>query len=270
MRKPLVAVLGCGPSGLLAAYALEQYSLPYAIFSKPFKSPLGGAQYSHVAIPGLHDQNEPEVMLTYKVDGDAETYHAKVYGDQVVPFVSFDNVSDGKQVPAWNLHKMYDTLWDMLEGKVNRLDIDPLRVEQMVAGFDLVISSIHLPAVCRASVDPAVGHGFKSQTVRIYNSALDENLSDNTIWYEGTRDHSYYRMSKIFGVGSTEWGANAPLPPLGDGVRTVNKPIWTDCDCFEGSNFLKVGRFGTWQKGILTYHAYNAVIDKLMEMGVER
>ena len=280
IRKPMVAILGCGPTGLLAAHACRMRSVPFVIFSRKQKSKLGGAQFSHIPIPGIH---EPEAShkLTYIVEGDAATYAQKVYGglDQV-PFVSFDNVSDGMVVEAWPLVQTYDRLWEWYSGEIVDVTLDPLRVMQFskVNPFDITFCSIHATQVCLGRVDPSTTHFFQSQAIRILNEPLNPNLPDMTIQYDGTKEHSYYRMSKIFGVGSTEWGARASLPPgLGDRLINVNKPIGTNCDCHEEAqdhpdffpNLIKIGRFGTWKKGVLTMHAYNTVIDALARMGVQ-
>lgn len=269
MKKPLTAVLGCGPSGLLSAYALESHGVPFAIFSKKDKSIIGGAQFSHIGIPGIHDDLTPEVMLTYKVDGDPETYQDKVYGERDVEFVSHSKQKDGTQVPAWNLIKMYDKLWDLYEDRIINTELDATRVSNLAKGFELTISSVHATRICWGRFDPEVHHTFSSQTVRLYNEAIDPSLADNTIWYDGTMDHSWYRMSKIFGVGSTEWSIKAPLPPLEGKFKSVDKPLSTNCDCHQ-DRVLRVGRFGAWKKGLLTYHSYNAVVDHLVEMGMER
>lgn len=119
----------------------------------------------------------------------------------------------------------------------------------------------------------SVGHVFREQPVKILNEALDASLPDNTVMYDGTKEHSYYRMSRIFGVGSTEWGASSPTPPV-ENLRTVNKPIWSNCDCYQEDlgggvpAIIRIGRFGTWKKGELTFHAFNRVIDTLAKVGV--
>lgn len=255
MRKPFVAILGCGPSGLLAAYAADMAGVPFVIMSQKRKSRLGGAQYSHIPIPGITD-NDPDVKLTYQVRGTAEQYQRKVYGDQRVPFVSFDKVENGKIVPAWNLPKIYDELWRMYEPRIVDMTINPLLAMRVTQGpFDAAFSTVPLPAICLSTVDMSIGHVFRSQPIVIANDTLDPNLEDNTILYDGTREHSYYRMSKIFGVGSTEWGAGSPTPPIS--TVTVTKPIWTNCDCHPAIN--RIGRFGSWEKGQLTFHAYRAM-----------
>jgi hypothetical protein len=204
-------------------------------------------------------------MLTYRVRGSGEEYQKKVYGESSVPFVSIKNVTDGKEVPAWNLRQIYERLWDVYGKLVVETEISPEFMEKMSAGhpFDVIFSSVPLSAICRATIDMDVQHSFRSQPVRIHNAALWEDMPNNTIVYDGTEEHSYYRMSKIFGVGSTEWGATAPLPPVS--TKTVSKPIATNCNCFPWVQ--RIGRFGAWTKGVLTMHAFNSVVDTLRVWG---
>jgi threonine dehydrogenase-like Zn-dependent dehydrogenase len=278
MNKPLVCIVGCGPSGLLAAHACAMRDVPFVILSKKHKSKLGGAQYSHIAIPGIHDEGQAD-MLTYRVEGDADTYKRKVYGDQRVPFVSFDNVKDGLEVLAWPLVEMYDILWQMYSDKIVDYSVDARRLSILAftGGFDLVLCSAPAPAMCLGTINPSVMHGFTDQPIFLVNEAIDSNLPDNTIIYDGTSDHSWYRMSKIFGQGGTEWGAGSPKPPI-EGLRIIAKPVMTNCDCHLSDQtdesgvplgVVRIGRFGTWQKGELTFHAYNRVIDVLSKWGIE-
>jgi hypothetical protein len=242
------------------------------------KSPIGGAQFSHIPIPGIHEYDDPDAKLTYRVTGDGETYHEKVYGKLPVPFVSFDKVTDGQVVGAWNLRHMYDKLWEMYSGKIVNVEIDPRLAGGFTTGFDLVVSSVPLKAICTTTLydHPQQGpmHWFRDQVVRIYNEAIDPNLPDNTIWYNGEEVNSWYRMSLIFGTGSTEWGMHGRVPPL-PGLVTVNKPIETNCDCYTEDlsagvpSIVRVGRYGTWSKGILSFHGYNETVDILTRMGVE-
>jgi hypothetical protein len=257
MRKPLVAILGCGPSGLLAAHACWLNDIPFVIFSRKRKSNLGGAQFSHIPIPGLYEEEDAS-KLTYHVEGDAETYQRKVYGSSDIPFVSFDNVVEGQVVQAWPLRDSYETLWDRFEDSIVDLDISPVRARSFGDPFDLTFSSLHLKTICLGRMGSGINHWFRDQPVRIANEAINPNIPDNSIWYDGTKDHSWYRQSRIFGVGSTEWGGSSPLPPVED-VRTVVKPIDTNCDCHP--NLIRIGRFGAWKKGLLTSHAYGTVVD---------
>jgi hypothetical protein len=273
VKKPLAGILGCGPSGLLAAHACAMRGVEFVIFSKAMKSRLGGAQFSHIPIPGIHEYDDPDVKLTYKVTGDAATYQEKVYGGTNVPFVSFDNVTDGQVVPAWNLRYMNDRLWEMYSAKIVNVEVDYTFALGLTKAFDIVFSAIPTWALCQG-IDAGVMHAFREQTVRIYNEAIDPSLPDNMIWYNGDRENSWYRMSRLFGVGSTEWGSHSAKPPLPN-IVTVNKPIWTNCDCLQKDlgggvpAVVRIGRFGTYEKGKLTMHAYQTVIDTMLQFGIE-
>lgn len=250
--KP-VAILGCGPAGLMAAHAVAMRGKPVAVFSIPQKSRLGGAQFLHEPIPGINDVT-PDIIVNYKVEGDPQTYEQKVYSDTLtVPFVSMSDKFDGQTQQAWNLLATYDKLWSIFGESVNDVRVTPEWIEENADEFDLMVSTVPLPSLCRAN------HHFTTQQVTIANQCFDETLADNTVFYNGTRDRSWYRCAKLFGIGSTEWGAGVN-PPY-DTVK-ANKPIRSNCDCWP--NILKAGRFGTWKKGVLTHQAFTSTFEALL------
>lgn len=263
--KP-VAVLGTGPAGLMAAHAVALSGKPVALFGEGKRSRLGGAQFLHDPIPLVNDE-EPDTVVEYVVRGSASGYKRKVYdGDPAVPSVSITRVHDGKRQPAWNLIKTYDRLWDLLSADdQNVASVTPQWLDENEDNFELIISSIPGPAICRVpSSTPGQGHTFMSQKVWIANKCILDSLGDNTIVYDGTEDVSWYRCSRLFGVGSTEWPDNGRrLRGLEDYVQ-VRKPIYTNCNCHP--KVVRVGRFGTWTKGVLTNDAF-AVALRIMKTG---
>lgn len=259
-----IAILGSGPSGLLAAYAASFTDSPVTVISIGGKSRIGGAQFLHRSIPGVTD-DDPDTVLTYRVEGSAGGYQAKAYPpDTVPPFVSFDDVHDGLTVPAWNLRGIYTKLWDLSHEHINEMRVQARDLEELLGSFELVISTIPKPALCCQPLQ----HHFKRQRIKILNTCILNNPEENTIYYDGTGDHSWYRASYLFGTGSTEWSATAKLP-YGDLV-TVAKPISTNCDCWSiaSDNLLFAGRFGKWTKGVLTHHAFEDAIAKLGVLGL--
>ena len=54
-------------------------------------------------------------------------------------------------------------------------------------------------------------------------------------------------------------------PPL-EGVAAVRKPLTTDCNCHP--DWLHVGRYGRWTKGVLSHDAYFATMARL-QAGVQ-
>lgn len=61
-----IAILGCGPSGLVAAHAAMQININkrVSVFSRNLRSPIYGAQYLHQPIPGTFagQSIEPEII----------------------------------------------------------------------------------------------------------------------------------------------------------------------------------------------------------------
>ena len=262
MTKP-VAILGCGPAGLMAAHAVATRGHDIAIFSQPTKSTIGGAQFLHEPIPAVCD-DDPDAVVAYRVQGDAITYRQKVYGlnpMQTPDFVSFENVYDGMEQPAWNLQKVYDKLWSVYGLGINPIQVTPKWLEHSLKEFRMVISTIPLPALCRSrNGDLPVVHRFDVQQVLVSNRAV-ASLPDNTIFYNGEKAPSWYRMSNLFGHGSTEWSTLTARPPLPD-LKQFAKPLRAVCDCWP--DVVRAGRFGTWRKGVLTHDAYTTAI-KAME-----
>lgn len=265
--KP-VAVLGIGPAGLMAAHAVAVSGKPVALFGapddngNPKKSKLGGAQFLHAGIPYINS-DIPDTHVTFRVVGTQDIYRRKVYGDDgadisKIPFVSFENVYDGMVQPAWNLQRTYDALWDTLSAEranVEHVDVDWVQKMLDADEFQAIVSSIPLPSICRSHHGYGNEiHNFFSQRIWIKDECIMEALPDETIMYDGTLEHSWYRCNRMFNFGGTEWSQDRPKPPYKDLV-TATKPLWTGCNCWEGS-VIRVGRFGEWKKGVLTHDAY--------------
>lgn len=273
--KP-IAILGAGPAGLMAAHAVALSGKPIALFTKgdasggPLRSKLGGAQFLHEPIPMVNDA-EPDGVITYRLRGNVQTYRLKVYGkDPNIPFVSMEGLEDGKEQPAWSLMETYDALWELLSAdRANVEDITPAWLDSVLEKdwFSLVINTVPLTQLClsyQGLVTDDPGHAFISQRIVIHNECILEDLGDNSVFYSGDLSQSWYRASRIFGVGSTEWSALSPQPPL-PGLVTARKPIKTTCSCYE-DQVIRLGRHGSWTKGVLTHHAFNKARRIMEEM----
>lgn len=267
--KP-VAILGVGPAGLMAAQACALQGRMVALFSRgepdtgPIKSRLGGAQFLHHPIPGINDVENPDAEVRYILCGTSDVYRKKVYGDDPnIPFVSMESVQHNMVQPAWNLQATYDVLWDQLVAHttVNVELINPAWIQKAIDNdwFSLILSTIPAPALCRSAAGMVnETHHFIQQKVSIATECVLDNLPDNHVVYEGTSDRSWYRCSRLFGIGGTEWAAGVN-PPYSNLVQ-VHKPIRTSCDCWE-NHVVRLGRHGTWTKGILTHHAFVGAYD---------
>lgn len=258
-----IAILGTGPAGLLAAHACKLAGLPFSLFSVNDKpSVIGGAQFLHKPIYGIHDA-EPDATLRYTVVGHPDTYKKKVYGDEPVPFVSMSNVTDGQMQNAWNMTKTYEMLWEEIAGggrSVNVMQVGPKDIFDWVEGdkWRHIISTVPRPALCLAHAGLVnEKHRFTVQAIRVMPgvSVLGDGF-DNTVIYDGTPNTSWYRTSRIFGVGGTEWGSGAPEKlPYEEPIVTIQKPISSTCQCWDG-RVVFAGRYGQWKKGVLAHEAF--------------
>lgn len=263
-----VAILGSGPAGLMAAAAVSHghdwTSGPYdiQIFSAGGRSPLYGAQYLHAPIPGYTDNRYPSAKrpISYILRGEPDQYRLKVYGPMWDGTVSPEDLDETHN--AWDIRQTYEALWKEYERNVNEIHMDPAGMRLLVDGrtaygaFDLVINSIPRPALC------AEGHQFASTQIWAAGEApelgidLDRFRCDpNTVICNGEENPSWYRLSNIFGYKTVEWPEHIK-PPL-PSAALVTKPLKTNCDCWP--DVLHVGRYGKWQKGVLSHHAYQEV-----------
>ena len=116
-----VAILGCGPTGLLAAHACHRAGVSFDIYSVKRKSELYGSQYLHEPIPGLEFACGPETPVKYVVRGTPEEYRRKTHGKWW----------DGQAAPeefepdhvAWDIRQVYMVLWNLYWRKINDFSI---------------------------------------------------------------------------------------------------------------------------------------------------
>lgn len=271
LKKPerlKVAVLGCGPTGLLAAHGVRQASetlgleVDISIYSAKRKSELFGCQYLHSSIPGLALDFE---RVEYKLVGGLEGYRRKVYGDGEDIEVSPELLTN--MHTAWDIRQAYDQLWEMYEPAITDYYFSSgswqlLDRRLQGNGTNLVFSSLPAPVLCRETPECK----FESQMVWAAGDApalgrwapMPATIPPRTIVCNGDPVVEWYRASQVFGHGTIEW-PDEVQPPRG--ASRVNKPIRTSCRC--NPAVQRVGRYGRWQKGVLSdsayFHAFSAV-----------
>jgi hypothetical protein len=237
------------------------------IFSIAQKSHISGAQYLHTSVTEL-TSTEPDGTVEFRRVGNQVGYAQKVYGNMFAPtsWKLFKGI-----VPAWSLSAAYDELWKLYSPDIVDGEIDPDFVHEIVGGFDLVISTVPLPEICE---DPDT-HNFSKATIRIVEAHPEfVEGDDNIVTYSGVQSVPWYRHSVLFGHEFWEFPYGAKIPErfleaehefL---IKTGIKPTVNNCTCHP--NVLRAGRFGKWQKGVLTHHAgleaYHAV-HKLLQAG---
>lgn len=260
-----VAIFGCGPAGLFAAWAAVQNGAKrVVIISKKRRSELFGAQYLHMPIPGIDVES---TQVEYRLVGTQENYRQRVYGDNYLGPTSVEEHIGFQE--AWDIRATYNRLYDRFEDHIRSVKggLDGESLRKMVEGgslqgFDLIFSTIPLPAIC---LKPSV-HKFTSQRIWAIGDAPERGqycpvpCEKNRIVCNGLPqdpgEPDWYRVSNVFGHTTAEWPAwfypNEKVP-----AAEVRKPINTDCDCHPELRLL--GRYGRWEKGILSHQAFNEV-----------
>lgn len=258
----MIAVLGCGPAGLMAAHAAVNCGEEVRVFSRKQKSPLYGSQYLHAPIPGVTDR-DANVTVEYQMRGSVDDYRRKVYGKMWDGTVSPEDLTEMHK--AWDIRETYDRLWDLYSELIEDTDIDPAGVKFLQGGMsgDLIVNTIPLSQLCHQ------GHSFRAQEViaagdapglgidvgRIYRCTPD------TVICNGNDHPSWYRISNIFGHTTVEWPASVPVPITT--ASKVQKPTGHNCDCWP--DLLKVGRYGSWTKGVLSHSAYFNTMERIKD-----
>lgn len=255
MQEVRVAVLGCGPAGLLAAHGAVRAGAEVQVFSMPKRSVIGGAQYIHFAIPGV-TKEEPDGTVQYLQHGSRAGYAIKVYGNAEQE-VSWDNYPPGFY-EIWNMSRVYDQLWVEYGGWVHPVHADSEVLDNLSQKFDLVINSVPRTAVCYGP-----SHEFHHQRVWI-DYRRGNPLNPNIIIYSGEGSVDWYRWSCLFGFTSAEYSFE---PSNVAGLIEVKKPLKTNCRCWEDTaNVLPVGRYGQWSKRALAHEAYFETYSRVLSM----
>lgn len=248
-----VHVLGAGPAGLLVAHAARQAGHTPVIHGIRERSQLRGAVYLHSRIPDL-TKAKPDATLTYVKKGTAEGYAEKVYGDPEAP-CSWDRFEG--EVKAWNLDHYYGKLWDEFNAGVADQEIRAQYIRELLAEGDPVFSTINPLGYCELQgLDRPCQ--FVWQEVRIHDEVQD-GVEDCQIVYNGDPLDRWYRSSRIFDYGSTEYPFESVA---GYGYIPVKKPLSTDCQCLlEAGRLYRVGRYGAFQKHLLVDDAYRTAVE---------
>lgn len=248
-------VLGCGPAGLFAAKALEECGYEVEIFSVKRRSEMFGAQYLHAPIPGYADEEPTD--LRYVLRGTVDGYAEKVYGAGAPADVSPAMLDPDQQV--WDIRRTYNLLWTEWVDRITDRKLDPATIAALSAGADATVSSIPLPTLCH---DPG-GHAFSAQKIWAIGDAPERGtfapnfgIAPNSVVCDGTPDTGWYRASNVFGYRTVEW-PHLRKPPIPD-IAEVVKPLKTNCRCFP--KVSRVGRYGTWTKGVLSHTAYSETL----------
>jgi hypothetical protein len=258
----------------MAAHAAALTGHDVHIYSKKRKSEMFGAQFLHAPIPGMTDT--APVEIDYEWWGDYEGYRRKVYGELDVERVTGVKVSPevfGGSVMAWNIRSTYDNLWQTYGEYVHDVVINAKWLADCLdsGDYDYVVSTIPAPIICFGADKPD-GHActFRGQTAYALGDAPERGMfvpagmkqQKGVVVCNGLPAPRWYRSANVFGYATVEWPEGA-RPPL-TGIAEITKPLTTNCNCHAregGTMLLRLGRYGQWQKGVLTHHVFQQAMD---------
>lgn len=250
-----VVILGCGPSGLVAASAAISIGHSVTMISDKLEpSKIYGCQYLHAPIPGYEDV--PKTRVSYSLIGTMDQYRRKVYGD-----VWEGNVSPEDFIgehDAWDLRETYSRMWERMifhnDYAIRQITwhFENGDVPVRILNPDRIISTIPANALCEG------GHTFREQVIYAVGDREPDMPSFDAVMCNGTDDMAWYRSSNVFGYQTYEWPGLGYHPP--DAVR-VTKPLSTDCNC--NPDVIRVGRYGKWDKNVLVHEVYEKVLEAL-------
>lgn len=264
-----VAILGCGPAGLMAAHAASMTGWNFVVYSNKMKSNLYGAQYLHQPIPAVNC-GSPKVVK-YKLIGSPESYRRKVYGDAWDGTVSPDDLLTEHY--AWDIRAAYDDLWGLYRDYIWDGDLsggaDWVRKVYALDHHDVVISTVPRKLwaepgdVFESSKIWALGD---TEVARVWQDRPDAF----TVVCNGEHSVPWYRISNVFGYATMEWPYNdwdakhlgRPAP----GVSVVEKPLRHNSTAAE--DFVHLGRYGAWGKGILSHEVFYETMKVLARDGI--
>lgn len=265
-----IAVFGIGPAGMAAGWAALRAGHRVTYFSNvSTKSTLYGCQYLHAPLP-LAGYKIRHTRVQYILQGTAEGYRRKVYGDSYQGSVSPEDLAG--EHDAWDIRQTYNALWEVVT-RHRRVKIAPAEIShnwlrqhtKTMSQFAHVISTIPAPALCEnpSYLQKSPGHFFASHAIKACGSAAEVPDGNNygSVVCDGTNEALWYRTATVFGYSTTEWPRTARLPEMIPAVQ-VRKPIATDCDCHP--EIIRLGRYGAWRKGILVHHVFEDA-EKVMQ-----
>jgi hypothetical protein len=245
-----VAVLGCGPAGLLVAAAVERAGYEPVIYSKKQKSNIPGSLHLRAAVPDVTPVY-PDNTVTIVRMGTAEVYARKVYGS-ADRYTGWDNYQQVYE--SWNAVSAYNLLWERYASAIVHREISASVLDLLQKEYPLVISTLPQQSFCVGE------HQFDGEEYWIMTLPTPpEDADREIIVYNGLRDDHWYRYSILGGICSietTSWGDTG----RGDWQEGV-KPTGNNCNCHPA--ILRVGRWAEWRHGVLLTNAYQKAYEVL-------
>ena len=258
-----VAILGAGPSGMMAAHAVSQNGFRPIIFDRdPDKTRRNSGIYYLHSNCGLALESttmQQRVLGAENLNNEEfiEAYRAKVYGDRQVSSKSIIEARFEDEVEIFNASEALNHLWDMYGGQVHTI----FAIENIEDVEGLHEKYPHMISTIPASVlFPDITYDFKWA----YIDAGEAPEEDCFVYYNVGSAIPWYRCSAVFGAFAAEYAFEVETErPL----KKVTKVIGKSQDLPYYDWLICTGRYGAWDKGFLTDTVYWHVQQELHKRG---
>lgn len=238
-------VLGAGPSGLMAAWALMERGHEVYILDKDDGAAdrlkagrVNAGVFLLHELCGLLPLRGHARGVRYELLGDAEGYRKKVYPDHPDALVSAQQYAEHGEVRVeFNALDAVELLLDLVGDRIGQT-VDVAKTVNM-QGEHFVISTIPLSVFVE---DPG-----PSTLVSVKTG--EAPAGEGYVWYNGLEHFPWYRASAAFGRFTLEYPGETfegdvvirkPIAPSAAGVEFM--------DMKHEDDWLFTGRFGAWDK----------------------
>ncbi len=249
----MIAILGSGPSGLMAAWACLISGKDFVIYSKTSDKPtVSGFSYLHESC-NLPLQKYKLNQIFFGSDSVcvhdlSVAYNKKVYNKEEISSSFIKQFSYGEFVDIYNLNEAIDIIWDLVCSKIKIRDISTKpELLNVSSCFDTCVSTIPFNIFCKEC----------SFVTSSYILSHADNSDLNYCMYNPFNTSKWYRKGKLFNTYFEEYANTAGNIKK---VLTVNSEVFKDFP----KNILFCGRYGSWDKSVLTHDVYNTILGKII------
>lgn len=244
----MIIILGCGISGLLAALACEDAKKDFVILTDSNLKPKAkGFQYLHYNCGlDLKRYNLKEQIIPYYDNKDFRKliYSSKVYGNLDTPNSMDKILKQSANKVIYNMDEAIDLLWQKFQSKISVEYINGLQgIEMLAKRNDKVISTIPINHLVE-------GAQYVEGWLLIASTNQD---TGNYVVYDLGIGNPVYRYGVLFNNLFFESRENLPI--TGMELIAIKKVVTLD-KLPEIENVIFAGRYGRWDKSILSHDVY--------------
>lgn len=262
-----VAILGGGPSGLMAAWAAIQWGCDVTVFDRNPETISIGQTHGVFALWDdcdlfLSQKREVRIGIIGGINLSKEDteyqYAEKVYGDNYMEHsVSISKYMDRPYRTCYNHAEAYQQIIDIIgRDRIRQGDVGARgEGSTFLADYDVAFSTIPLDALLKMDLPHTYSY--------IYHGTAPD--ADSFMIYNVSLYVPWSRCSAIFGYFSMEYPERPNTDKTYVRVKKVMPAEHNTNMTLHGCPILLTGRYGAWKKDMLTEDVYYDVLGQLRE-----